>query len=133
MVIVIVAHRANQRRLVHPLGRQREQFAESHSRQGGLNRLEFPAYILRRVRLGIERVKLGRAAGQIQDDALLRLAEAFALDRARRRTGGQQVREIQARDAQAADAEQFPAVDEAGRDAGVPQVQHERTRERFGA
>ena len=76
MIVVRVIHGADDADLVHPPGRVRHQFGEAHAGDGGGDRAEFAANVVGSVRLGVEGVELSGPAGQIKDDAILRLAEA---------------------------------------------------------
>ena len=76
MIVVRVSHRADEADLVHPAGGVRHQLGKAHAgdARSAIVR-ELAANVVRSVRLGVERVELGRPAGEIKDDAILRLAE----------------------------------------------------------
>ena len=67
-----MAHRADERQPIGPPRQKRQMLAESHSRNGGGNRLERPANLRRSLGLRIPHIEMGRPAQQIDEDAVLR-------------------------------------------------------------
>src|ERR1700722_3511857 len=66
-----VIHRTNYRRLVHPLGRQRQVFADADSGSGRVDRFELTANFRRSVRLHVPHVLRGSSSEQVEMDDTL--------------------------------------------------------------
>jgi hypothetical protein len=61
MVDVVVSHRADEGKLIHPLCQLRQMLADLNTWNLGIDRLEFAPVLSRCLGLGIPRILLGRA------------------------------------------------------------------------
>jgi hypothetical protein len=103
---VVVRHRPHDGQPVGEPGRSRQHFAELHSRQGGVDCVEFPPHGRRAVGLRIERFLLRMPAVQVQHDDLFGSAERSASDRSVRAMP-QQVDGREAQPAESAEPQHF--------------------------
>ena len=67
-----MTHRADDRQLLGVARQQRQVFADRDPGGGGGDGLEFPAYLTRCPRLGIERIDVAHATPQVDDDQRFR-------------------------------------------------------------
>ena len=72
VVDVVVRHRADEAQLVCPLRQQRQVFADLQAGDGRRDRLELAAIHVRRIRLHVPGILLGRPAPHEEHDARLR-------------------------------------------------------------
>ena len=105
-------HAPDQREPIHHLRELREDLADPHAGDRGVDRLELAADVGGRVGLGVERVEVRRAAREPDQDAALGLGRPGFRRPARRQQGTEpeEVVEAQAEGAEQADAEEGPAA-----------------------